>query len=220
MGRIIMNLNELNKFKEMLIKNKNSLEDTLRKMKDHGMSSQDRYSPSELSNYDNHPAEIATELFQAEFNNSLVTHQEHLLKDIDTALNKIEKGTYGICEICGKEINKERLEALPYTLTCLDCEKSVESKKAPGNANMDRPNEELVLDAPFGRKYLNSQEDDEFEGMDQLFDLVKYGSSDSPQDMGGYHNYKEYYTNEIDKQGVVDKMDQISNDYYKNQLPD
>jgi hypothetical protein len=38
--------------------------------------------------------------------------------------------------------------------------------------------------------------------------------------MGGYHDYDEFYTNEVDKQGIVDDMDQVSNDEYKRQLPD
>jgi hypothetical protein len=71
-----------------------------------------------------------------------------------------------------------------------------------------------------GRKYLNKREDDEHEGMDQLNDLMKYGSAYSPQDLGGYHDYEEFYTNEIDMQGIVDDMDQVSNEEYKRQLPD
>jgi hypothetical protein len=85
---------------------------------------------------------------------------------------------------------------------------------------MERPNEELIWDAPFGRKYLNKREDDENEGLDYLNDLVKYGTSDSPQDMGGYYDYEEFYTNKVDTQGIVDKMDRISNEQYKRQLPD
>ncbi|HHW31915.1 MAG TPA: conjugal transfer protein TraR [Clostridiaceae bacterium] len=215
-----MEINELNKFKEILVNRKNNFEETLRKMKKHGMSNQDKYSPAELSNYDNHPAEIASELFQAEFNNSLITHQEHQLRETNDALERINQGVFGNCEVCGKEIEKERLEAVPHATTCLYCEKNRAGNETPMKANMDRPNEELVMDAPLGRKYLNSQEDDEHEGMDQFFDLVKYGSSDSPQDMGGYNDYEEYYTNRIDEQGIVDKMDQISNQYYKKQLPD
>ena len=88
------------------------------------------------------------------------------------------------------------------------------------NLKRQRPVEERIWDAPFGRKYLNRREDDEFEGLDQLFDLVKYGSSDTPQDMGGYFDYEEYYTNEMDQQGVVDEMDKISNEEYRKQLPD
>lgn len=43
------------------------------------------------------------------------------LKDINMALEKIEKGTYGICEKCGKKIDEERLVACPEAKTCLKC---------------------------------------------------------------------------------------------------
>jgi len=43
------------------------------------------------------------------------------LKDIENALDKIEKGNYGKCEICGREIDKERLEAYPGARSCLKC---------------------------------------------------------------------------------------------------
>lgn len=82
-----------------------------------------------------------------------------------------------------------------------------------------RPVEEKVIDMPRGRKYLNSREDDEFEGIDQLNDLLKQGSADTPQDMGGYEDYEEFYTNKLDMQGIVDPMDNISNEQYKRQLP-
>ena len=39
---------------------------------------------------------------------------------------------------------------------------------------------------------LNRLEDNEYEGMDILNDVLKYGSSDTPQDMGGYHDYKDF----------------------------
>lgn len=45
------------------------------------------------------------------------------LKDVDGALEKIEKGTYGVCENCGKEISEERLLACPEAKMCLSCNK-------------------------------------------------------------------------------------------------
>jgi hypothetical protein len=48
---------------------------------------------------------------------------------------------------------------------------------------------------------------------------MKYGSSDTPQDMGGYQDYEEFYTNEIDNQGIVEEIDKISNEQYRRQLP-
>lgn len=205
-------------FKDLLLKQGKEIEKTINLMKEHKIAEQDIDSPDELSNYDNHPAELGTQLFQAELNNALKVHEEHLLKEIHDALLRINKGNYGKCELCANDIVEERLEVLPYARLCMDCETSKEITME--NLDRQRPVEELVWDAPLGRKYLNEQEDDEFEGMDQLNDLVKYGSSDTPQDMGGYADYEEYYTNEIDRQGIVDRMDSISNEEYKRQLPD
>lgn len=205
-------------YRELLLKQKNELENTINMMKAHDVSEQNMEAADELSNYDNHPAELGTAVFQAEMNNTLKVHEKHLLKEVNDALTRIDKGDYGKCELCSKDIGEERLEALPYTRLCIDCESSKEITM--DTLEWQRPVEELVWDAPLGRKYLNKREDDEFEGMDQLNDLVKYGSSDTPQDMGGYEDYEEFYTNEVDKQGVVDLMDNISNEEYKKQLPD
>ena len=58
-----------------------------------------------------------------EYGNMLpVEHSLELkLKDVDLALEKIKNGTYGVCENCGKEIDKERLLACPEAKTCLKC---------------------------------------------------------------------------------------------------
>lgn len=43
------------------------------------------------------------------------------LRDVDRALSKVEAGTYGGCERCGRAISEERLDALPWALLCIDC---------------------------------------------------------------------------------------------------
>ncbi len=209
---------KLQHFKGLLETYGKDFENTIHTMKENRSGEQDKYSPNELSNYDNHPADLGSELFQVEMHNALRVHEEHLLKEVHDALGRIEDGTYGKCAFCGKQIKEERLEAIPYTRLCMNCEQN--KAVDPEILNKDRPVEERVLDAPMGRKYLNQREDDEHEGMDQFNDLMKYGSADSPQDLGGYEDYEEYYTNEIDRQGVVDRMDRISNEFYKRQLPD
>lgn len=213
-----MNDHDLEHFKELLLKRGGAIKHTLETMDKNDTAVQGKFYPTELSSYDNHPAEIATELFQVELNNALAVHEEGLLKEIRDALNRIYEGKYGLCALCGKKIANERLEAIPYARLCIGCEES--KRTNPGMLAETRPNEELVLDAPIGRKYLNSREDDEYEGMDYLNDLMKYGSSDTPQDLGGYHDYEEFYTNEDDRQGIVDDTDRISNEQYKKQLPD
>jgi DnaK suppressor protein len=46
-----------------------------------------------------------------------------------TALEKIKDGTYGVCEECGKEIEAERLDAMPVTSLCIECKKREEAKE-------------------------------------------------------------------------------------------
>lgn len=209
---------DLRYFKNQLLKEKNRMKNIIKSMEKNGASQQDMFSSTELSNYDNHPADLATEVFQVEMNNGLKVHQEGMLQDIDKALDKIENGDYGICELCGKMIGQERLKVLPFARLCIDCEENeIEDIEV---TRQKRPVEEDVLGAPFGRKYLNRRMDGEYEGLEYLNDVMKYGSSDTPQDMDGYNDYIDFYSNDIDNQGIVDKMDAVSNEQYKRQLPD
>lgn len=210
-----MDNNKLNFLKEKLINEANKVDKALGQMRENGEADMSEYSSTELSNYDNHPADLGSELYSVEMNMALKVHEQSKLNDINNALKKFENGSYGKCEKCKKEIEYERLEVLPSAKLCLECEKDKEASEI--NTPDMQYNE--VFDAPFGRKYLNKREDDEFEGMDQLNDLMKFGSADTPQDMGGYEDYEEFYTNEVDNQGIVEEVDKISNEQYKKQLP-
>jgi RNA polymerase-binding transcription factor DksA len=74
---------------------------------------------SELSSADQHPADEGSETASREVDLSLREHLEAELAEIDAALARIEAGTYGICEACGKPIEEARLEAIPYARFCL-----------------------------------------------------------------------------------------------------
>jgi len=215
----MMDREKINYFKEILINKRNEVKRTLELMDDNQMAIQNQLSPSELSNYDNHPAEIASEIYQVQIDNTLRILQEESLRETDEALDRIYEGTYGTCTNCGEEISIERLEVLPTASLCKKCEDINTREKYVTNRRV-RAIEEDIIKYPFGRKYLNKREDDEYEGLDYLNDLIKYGNADSPQDMGGYHDYEDFYTNEADMQGIVDNIDNISNEDYRRQLPD
>lgn len=210
-----MDSNKMNQLKEKLVEEARSINGTLNKMHENGEAEMSEHTPNELSNYDNHPADLGSELYAVEMNMALKVHEQSKLNDINRALKKFENGSYGICEKCKQEIELERLEAMPSAKFCMSCEKETEASEI----NTPDMSYNEVFDAPFGRKYLNKREDDEFEGLDQLNDVLKYGSADTPQDMGGYEDYEEFYTNEIDNQGIVEEIDKISNQQYKDQLP-
>lgn len=55
--------------------------------------------------------------------------ERQLLKKIDEAIEKIDNGTYGICEACGEEINIKRLEARPVTTMCIECKTEQEEEE-------------------------------------------------------------------------------------------
>jgi RNA polymerase-binding protein DksA len=67
-----------------------------------------------------HLADNATETYLRELDNGLEENAEHILDEIDAALQRIESGTYGICAVCGRPIGEERLEALPYAKLCIE----------------------------------------------------------------------------------------------------
>jgi DnaK suppressor protein len=77
-------------------------------------------STSELSSLDQHQGDIGTETFEREKDFSLLEQLEAEISDLDLALRKIDEGTYGRCEVCSKEIEAERLEAMPGTRTCIE----------------------------------------------------------------------------------------------------
>ena len=54
--------------------------------------------------------------------------QESILNAVNAALDRIEAGTYGKCVECGRPIARERLEAIPYTPYCIDCERKQEGE--------------------------------------------------------------------------------------------
>ena len=75
---------------------------------------------------DNHPGDAATSTFDRELDATLEGNEERLLQAIDAALLRIENGTYGICRSCGRPIDPERLEALPWTTQDIDCKRREE----------------------------------------------------------------------------------------------
>lgn len=61
--------------------------------------------------------------------NYMLTNRERMeLKAIEAALERIDNGSYGICEECGEEIDKKRLEVLPFARHCRDCQSEIEER--------------------------------------------------------------------------------------------
>lgn len=69
---------------------------------------------------DNHMADTATETYERELDEGLEEDAREQLRQVESALARIASGEYGPCEVCGKDIPAERLEAVPWTTLCID----------------------------------------------------------------------------------------------------
>jgi RNA polymerase-binding protein DksA len=78
--------------------------------------------------YDNHLADTATVTYDRELDYTLEENAEHVLSEIDSALGRIDDGSYGECTNCSREIPPERLEARPWATLCIDCQRTREGR--------------------------------------------------------------------------------------------
>ncbi len=92
---------------------------------------QPQNSFEELSTYDQHPADQGTETFEQEKALSILEQHQSDLEDVDRAFKRLDEGTYGKCEACGKDIGEARLEARPAARFCVEDQKLVEQGLHP-----------------------------------------------------------------------------------------
>ncbi len=72
-------------------------------------------------------ADVGTDAFEQELTLDLIGNETEVLEQIEAALERIERGSYGRCEACGRGIAKARLDAIPYTAFCVKCASRQES---------------------------------------------------------------------------------------------
>jgi DnaK suppressor protein len=87
-------------------------------------------SAEELAGYSLHMADSGTDNFDRDFALSLLSSDQDAIYEIEEALKRIEKNTYGICELTGKHIPKARLEAIPWTRFTVEAQAQLEREGA------------------------------------------------------------------------------------------
>jgi DnaK suppressor protein len=83
--------------------------------------------------------DVATDFVEIQDEQSLLVNQQALLTQVKNALQRLEDGTYGLCQTCGKPIPRQRLEVIPWADRDVQCEEVLERK------NLSR---EEIYDAP------------------------------------------------------------------------
>ena len=83
----------------------------------------------DLSAYAQHMADAGTDTFDRDFALSLVSNEQEALAEIEAAIQRIKNGTYGVCELTGKPISKDRLTAVPFARFSVESQAEVEKTK-------------------------------------------------------------------------------------------
>ena len=101
-------------FKQLLLKKRKEILINVSEIEDEALKKSRLDATGDLSSMPIHMADIGTDNYEQEFALGLMDSERKLLREIDDALERIEEGTYGICEGTGKQIPKARLEAQPW----------------------------------------------------------------------------------------------------------
>lgn len=94
------------------------------------MSGLAKESAQEMAGYSLHMADSGTDNFDRDFALSLLSSDQDAIYEIEEALKRIERNTYGICELTGKPIPKARLEAIPWTRFTVQAQAQLEREGA------------------------------------------------------------------------------------------
>jgi len=121
-----MDAEKLKYFKSVLIEKRKEVLERINHLREVALE-----SPADSGNnsgYSFHMADQGTDAMEREKAFLFLSREEKYLQQIDRSLNAIELGEYGICRVCGKEIDEERLKAVPTTRICVPC-KTAESRR-------------------------------------------------------------------------------------------
>ncbi len=123
-----MNKADLKVYKEQLLALRARLRGDVHKMAESALKKNRSEANGDLSSMPIHMADIGSDNFEQEFTLSLMESEGGTLSAIESALERLEEGTYGCCEECGAKIPKARLNAIPYSTLCVRCASQQETR--------------------------------------------------------------------------------------------
>lgn len=120
-----MNKRKTASFEKKLLKEREILERQYRELEEGNLHSSQADFSGEMP-FEEEYAASGTTTFERERDLSLSENVKDILQKVNEALERIEGGTYGTCELCGQPIPEERLQALPYANLCISCKQKEE----------------------------------------------------------------------------------------------
>lgn len=121
-----MKSDDLDQYRKLLLRKRALLSGNMTSLESQALKRSRQDASGDLSNMPIHMADIGSDNFEQEFTLGLIENEEEMLRAIDEALERIEDGTFGKCELCSKAIPKERLKAIPHAGLCIECQRQEE----------------------------------------------------------------------------------------------
>jgi RNA polymerase-binding transcription factor DksA len=104
--------------------------EALRQQEHDAFAGDQREMTGEASIVSQHPADVADFTYQRELNQTTQSVLEQEAEQVEEAMRARERGTYGQCEECGRQIPAERLEARPAATLCVECQRKRDGSRA------------------------------------------------------------------------------------------
>lgn len=162
-------------------------------------------STGELSHYDNHPADLGSEVFERGKDLALRDADSLRINEIDDALERMEDGSYGTCAHCGTVIPYARLEANAAAKHCINCQEELDEQEISAN----RPVEENFLHPGFGRSFMDHNDEDYngYDGEDAWQDVARYGTAATNDENPDALHPNEFYLHADERLGYVEDIE-------------
>jgi DnaK suppressor protein len=128
-GGALLSKDQIDHYKQLLLAKRRELLKNVNQMEDEALR-RSLQSSGDLSSMPIHMADLGSDNFEQDLAVGLMNGERNLLHQIDEALDRIEQGTYGICQGTGKPISRARLQAMPWAKYCIDYERMIEDGRA------------------------------------------------------------------------------------------
>jgi RNA polymerase-binding protein DksA len=119
---------DTDRFRTELLKERKRVQNAIENLRESHPGTIDDETEEITGTSDNHLGDSATATLGREIDYTLGENSGQVLSEIMAALERIEKGTYGTCTVCGGEIGEERLEAYPWASLCIDDARKAERR--------------------------------------------------------------------------------------------
>ena len=116
-------------FRDLLVRVHSEITGQISFLASDNLNQSSRDSSGDLSRYSTHMADQGTDNFDREMALSLVSTEQDALFEIEEALQRLDSGSYGVCEACGAPMQKRRLQAMPFARLCVQCKSASEKGK-------------------------------------------------------------------------------------------